>query len=219
MTPKKSTVEKIFDIIDCLNTSEDERSIVRKNLYEYVDLISHWQETHNLISQNLSSDDIWENVYDSIVAFREFLLIDAGVDNANHKIIDAGSGGGFPGVPISIVFEISAIALVDSDRKKCSFLRVVKSKLNLVNISVENKNIESFSDVSLIITKAAFSPKNIAVLAGTLRRGGKLLIWATKTTEEQFASALNQCNMQHVRSLEYQLPSGKERVLLVFEKI
>lgn len=219
MTIKNSTVEKIFDIIDCLNKSEDQRNVLRKNLCEYVDLISHWQATHNLISKNLSDDDIWENIYDSIAAFREFLLNDAAVDISNHKIIDAGSGGGFPGVPISIVFEISAIALVDTDRKKCSFLRVVKSKLNLVNISVENKNIESFSDISLIITKAAFSPKNIGVLADILRRGGKLLIWATKTTEEQFASGLNQCNMQHVRSLEYQLPSGRERVLLVFEKI
>ncbi|MBC7321300.1 class I SAM-dependent methyltransferase, partial [bacterium] len=61
------------------------------------------------------------------------LVID---DWKNKKVIDIGSGAGFPGVPLSIVREDANFLLVDISVKRIAFLNLVKSKLQLKNVEV-----------------------------------------------------------------------------------
>src|SRR5580704_11390214 len=92
---------------------------------KYFEIIKNWNLTHNIMSRNLSDYEILENIYDSIFG-AEFLSKYFFQNMNNKKIVDVGSGGGLPGVPLAILFPELNFLLVDSNRKKCSFLRFVK---------------------------------------------------------------------------------------------
>ena len=55
-------------------------------------------------------------------------------DISNLWIIDIGSGAGFPGIPIKICYNIKKLVLLDSSKKKISFLKFITNKLNLPNV-------------------------------------------------------------------------------------
>ena len=62
-----------------------------------------------------------------------------------QTLIDVGSGGGFPALPIKIVKEDLKVTLVESTGKKCEFLKAVVKELNLKEVTVLNGRAEDFS--------------------------------------------------------------------------
>ncbi len=60
------------------------------------------------------------------------------------RVIDVGTGGGLPGIPLAIMFPDTQFTLLDSNGKKTRFLFQVKTKLGLSNVSVENRRVEEF---------------------------------------------------------------------------
>ena len=111
-----------------------------------------WQNSINLISKN-TIENIWERHFlDSAQLYnitKEF----------KGNIIDFGSGAGFPGLILAMMGH-KKIHLVESDQKKCTFLREV-SMLSETNITVHNSRIENleYFDVELI-TARALAPLN-----------------------------------------------------------
>lgn len=182
----------------------------------YVEMIIEWEKCHDIVSKKFSKKDVWENILDSV--FLSFLMDAIFFADAKNEdvIIDAGAGGGFPGVPLAIVFRERRFVLVDSDRKKCSFLRSVKARLQLDNITIINKNITTLELAPMLITRAAFPPGRARVLAEAVKKQGKIAIWATPATAAEFIAALKKtgCLLSHQEN--YELPSGKQRCLLFF---
>jgi 16S rRNA (guanine(527)-N(7))-methyltransferase RsmG len=187
-------------------------------LESYVNYIEEWLQTHNVVSRKNTTIDIWENVYDSLVVceakngdvFENFYL--------QKNIVDAGAGGGFPGVPLAVVFSDKNFTLVDISRKKCSFLRYVKAKLSINNIAVVEGEINGFESVDFIITKAAFSPPNIGILADCLATNGQLLIWASRNTCAEFEAELSKHATHFKAEHNYNLAQHAQRSLLLFAK-
>ena len=111
-----------------------------------------WQSSINLISKN-SIENIWERHFlDSAQLYKITKEIDG-------NILDFGSGAGFPGLILAMMGH-KKIHLVESDQKKCTFLREV-SMLSEINVKVHNSRIENleFFDVELI-TARALAPLN-----------------------------------------------------------
>ena len=103
------------------------------------DLVVLWNPAINLIS-NSSVSDLWSrHIVDSAQLFL-FTLPDEGL------WLDVGSGGGFPGIVVSIVAKELApslrVVLVESDNRKCVFLRTVIRELGL-SVKVINDRIEN----------------------------------------------------------------------------
>ena len=95
-------------MVDNLNVSRE----VTHALLNYQNLLLKWNKAINLISRN-SEKDIWErHILDSLQLLKYIDFLD--------NIIDIGSGGGFPGIVLSIG-GVKNIALVEPDKKKISF--------------------------------------------------------------------------------------------------
>ena len=111
-----------------------------------------WQNSINLISKN-TVENIWERHFlDSAQLYKITKEIDG-------NIVDFGSGAGFPGLILAMMGHKS-IHLVESDQKKCTFLREV-SMLTETDVTVHNIRIENleYFDVELI-TARALAPLN-----------------------------------------------------------
>ena len=77
----------------------------------------------------------------------------------NDNVLDLGTGGGFPGILLSIAKPSSQINLLEKNKKKCYFLKIVINELNLKNTRIINKTITKQNTLGKfdIITARAFA--------------------------------------------------------------
>lgn len=109
-----------------------------ERLSSYHDLVLKWTPKINLISKS-SIDDLWNrHIWDSA----QVMLHDPG----GSKWLDIGSGGGFPGLVVAIMSMETkperVVTMVESDQRKCAFLRSVVRELGL-NAKIQTRRIES----------------------------------------------------------------------------
>jgi 16S rRNA (guanine527-N7)-methyltransferase len=96
-----------------------------------------------------------------------------------RTLVDVGSGGGFPGIPLAIAREDLAVTLVDSSHKKCSFLEQAKAELGLKNVNVACERVENWRPEGGfdIVVSRAFSELSdfVAQAKHLVAPGGRLL--------------------------------------------
>ena len=100
----------------------------------YMELLREWNEKINLTAITDEEGILVKHFFDSC-SISEF------VDN-NSKIIDIGTGAGFPGLPLKIVNDTLNLTLVDSLNKRINFLNELKNKLGLKNVETVHGRAE-----------------------------------------------------------------------------
>lgn len=141
------------------------------NLKKYFLELLKFNKTINLISAKtiLNADAI--HYADSIEACKSvYNLV-----NKNIDLYDFGSGNGFPGLVYSILYPDQSVVLVDSDERKCEFLKHIISFLSLKNTKVLNIKIESIepdSIVQAICRGFAPLPKSLLTLRKLVKKNG-----------------------------------------------
>ena len=108
-----------------LNIDVNEEKI--KKFYLYMNLLIEWNDKINLTAITEPKEVIIKHFIDS-------LTIADKIEN-NSKIIDVGTGAGFPGIPLKIFNDTLNVTLLDSLNKRAIFLNEVIEKLNLKNSS------------------------------------------------------------------------------------
>ncbi|TJX13662.1 16S rRNA (guanine(527)-N(7))-methyltransferase RsmG [Tissierella creatinini] len=105
----------------------------------YKDLLKEWNEKINIttITDDIEIDQ--KHFLDSITPFT------TGLFNGNKRVIDIGTGGGFPGVPLKIVNEDLQVTLLDSLNKRIIFLNEVIKELNLKDIEAVHGRAEELA--------------------------------------------------------------------------
>ena len=138
---------------DTLSVLKDKYNVSHETLSElscFHDLLFKWQKRLNLISPK-TINKIWDrHILDSaqLCSF---------IPQKPCRILDVGSGAGFPGVVLSILTD-HEIHLVESDKKKCAFLRTALSRISS-NAIVHETRLEEMPSLSAdIITARAFAP-------------------------------------------------------------
>lgn len=102
----------------------------------YKELLLSWNEKFNLTAITKEDEILEKHFIDSLYVSK---FVDL---NKKATLLDIGSGAGFPGIPLAIVFPNLTISLVESNSKKVSFLNEVRSTLNLNNVFIFNARIE-----------------------------------------------------------------------------
>lgn len=98
----------------------------------YADLLLKWQKKINLVSQS-TLGDIWNRHFLDSAQLMQFIA-------PNQKIVDLGSGAGFPGLVLAILG--CHVTLIESDQRKCAFLAEVARETG-ITITLENSRIEN----------------------------------------------------------------------------
>lgn len=130
-------MNKFRNILEELDIEVTDQMLVQFD--EYYNLLVQWNKVMNLTS-------ITE--YDEVISkhFIDSLSIVHAIDMKNIKnMIDVGTGAGFPGIPIKIVFPHINVTLLDSLNKRVNFLNAVIEKLELKNIIAIHGRAEDFA--------------------------------------------------------------------------
>jgi len=100
---------------------------VALKFYTYLRELTKWNRVHRITSVETEENIVRRHFLDSLTLARCF--DDIGLEWRGKDLVDIGSGGGFPGVPLKIYLKDLNLFLVESISKKCSFLEYLKVKL------------------------------------------------------------------------------------------
>lgn len=160
----------------------------------------------NLISKN-DEKYLWEkHIFDSLSLEKFFNKY-----GKPKTMLDIGTGGGFPAVPIALAYsDINVIAL-DSIAKKIRAVQTMKDKLDLKNLEVVCARVENTQGkYNLVTSRAVSSLKNICEYAlPKLYKGGYFVAYKSRKTPEEIEEAKNilkKHNSKIIDIIEYDLP-------------
>ena len=140
--------------------------------------------------------------------------------NKNNYLYDIGSGNGFPGMIYAILYSDQRVILLDSDQRKCEFLKHVVEALGLSNVVVQNKKIEQCPLESIeqaICRGYSPLPKALLSLRKIVKRGGSVFhLKSAEWADEISQIPIQLCSTwQPVLEAEYSLPIGAVTMYIV----
>ena len=167
-------------------------------LEKYKELLLKWNKTHNLVSKS-QARNLDEHIEDSLSVS----------DLLGPEVLDLGSGGGFPGIPLAIKNPTKKFYLVESNAKKSAFLLNTSNQLELKNVKVYNKRIEELLPERF--------PNNLEIITRAFGSAAK-----TIKSSEHFLSCVNNSLKLMKTAQQYkeeELPEGyketkQEKILL-----
>lgn len=128
-----------------------------KILNSYLDQLLWWNNRVNLISRNVSRETVQKHLKHSL------LLSQFDSFKSAHTIIDAGTGGGLPGIPLAITHPNKDFILNDIVSKKCLAVKQIAQKLGLKNTTTADYSVADIhrDKPFLLISKHAFKINNL----------------------------------------------------------
>jgi len=124
------TPEAVFKYFPELTERQKEQVSLLKELYGF------WNEKINVISRKDTDNFYTRHVLHSL-AIAKFATFSNGT-----KVLDVGTGGGFPGIPLAILFPTTHFTLLDSIEKKIKVVSSIANELKLENVTPTRKRVE-----------------------------------------------------------------------------
>lgn len=170
----------LFKYFPNLTERQKEQYNLLKNIY------LDWNTKINVISRKDMEQFYEHHVLHSLAIAKYFELL------PGMKVMDLGTGGGFPGIPLAILFPQTEFYLIDGTGKKIMVVNAVKEAIGLENVVAEHKRAEEVKDKFDVITgRAVMTLPEIANLAGNKLRirgdveaGGIMYLKGGDLTEE-----------------------------------
>lgn len=139
-------------------------------LAAFLNLLEQWNRVHNLTGIRDRAELIDRHLVESL-ALKPFVL--------GPTAADVGSGGGLPGLPLAITLPEVAFTLIESRRKRVSFLRHAATTLGLDNVAVAHARAEELTagPYATVLARAVAPPAELlAVTRPLIKPGGRLVI-------------------------------------------
>ncbi|MDX1796520.1 MAG: 16S rRNA (guanine(527)-N(7))-methyltransferase RsmG [Hydrogenovibrio sp.] len=183
-----------------------------QKLVQYLGLLQKWNRVYNLTAIRDPDEMFIKHILDS-------LSVAPFVDS--ERLIDVGTGGGLPGIPLAILFPERQIDLLDSNSKKTRFLIQAKAELGLERTEVIHQRVELYQPTPLydgVISRAFASLDDMLNWTQHLLRDGGYW-WAMKSqkTEDEVATPPNFAKIMQVFDLHVPELSA-ERTLVKVQK-
>jgi len=194
-----------------------ELSVAQFDLFNtFLTELKKWNRAYNLTALRKDREIVIKHFIDSLLYMKA-------IPPGPLKLADPGTGAGFPGIPIKIARPEIELTLIESSRKKASFLRHIIRVLKLDSVHVLEQRLENLGHeyegvFDIIVSRAAFSVKDFLNMAGPyIQKDGILLISKGPMVSEELEDLRENpspgCSVKE--TLKLQLPFNKaERNLI-----
>jgi 16S rRNA (guanine527-N7)-methyltransferase len=151
----------------------------------YLAHLMEWNKTINLTAIIDPKKIIIKHFVDSLAALVATSFPKNGV------VLDVGSGGGFPGLPLKIVRSDMRLVLIEPVRKKCSFLNSVIGLLKLQDVSTFDGTIEQYAKrpirhaIDMVVVRALKYEEIRKHIPALLTSKGKIVLYRTEAIKKQ----------------------------------
>ena len=210
--------EEFISLLKQNNVVLSEKQVLQ--FEQYLHLIQEYNKVMNLTGITEEEEVYEKHFYDS-------LLFSLNENMGNKKLIDVGSGAGFPGIPLAIAYPSLRITLLEPLMKRCVFLSTVQQTLGLENVEVVCDRAEDYSKVHKeefdIATARAVSKLNILleISSQMIKVGGHFIALKGRIAQEeidQAQNALKVLNFKIVKNKEDSRPSEEDKRANIFIK-
>jgi 16S rRNA (guanine527-N7)-methyltransferase len=167
----------------------------------HLTLIVEANQHLNLTRITSPRDAAIKHVLDSVLPWRLFL-------GAQH-VLDAGTGAGFPGIPLALVLPETRFTLAESIQKKARFVESALGALRLPNVEIIPRRAEELS--ADVIAARALAPisRVLSLFRPALKAGTRLLLYKGPEAELEIAEAIGEAKKIRARMevvMRYDLP-------------
>jgi 16S rRNA (guanine527-N7)-methyltransferase len=126
----------------------------QQKLLAFRDLLLKWNKTYNLTALRDPEQAISHHLLDSLAILPHVVA---------EPLLDVGSGGGLPGIPLAIARPELSVRMVDTVQKKATFLQQAAIQLGLKNVSVDHARVETLAGQYAQISSRAFAELGLFV--------------------------------------------------------
>ena len=176
----------------------------------------------NLISKKEEQYLFEKHIYDSLgikLFFEKYNFVP-------KTLLDIGTGGGFPSVPIAIEYPEISVTGIDSIQKKINAVQSIKNSLNIQNLNLIRGRVEELKNSSFdVITSRAVAKIETLIKYAypLLKKDGYIILYKSKTAEDEITEAINLIRKLHLKIkpiIEYTLPLEEtyNRCLVILQK-
>ena len=150
-------------------------------LMAFSDLLLKWNRTYNLTALRDPAQVVSHHLLDSLVVLPYV---------ADMPLLDVGSGGGLPGIPLAIARPALTVRMVDTVQKKTTFLQQAAIQLGLKNVAVEHARVENLHGQYAQISSRAFAELKLFVdlTRHLLAPGGRWLAMKGVRPDDEIAA-------------------------------
>ena len=214
------TINKFIEELSKINIKLSEKQL--SELEEYYNLLIETNEEFNLTSITKKEDVYLKHFYDSLTIIKAYDL------TKPLKICDIGTGAGFPGLVLKIVFPNIEVTLLDALEKRIKFLNKIIQKLNLNNIKAIHERAEIYSKNNKeqfdIVTSRAVAKTNILLelVSQLIKVNGYAIFLKANIDDELEASkhAIKELGFNLENTVKFKLPKEEStRTIVVLKKI
>lgn len=190
-------------------------------LKQYYDLLVEWNKKINLTSILEYEEVIWKHFLDSSL----IMLSEEWKKEDNTKVMDVGTGAGFPGMVLAILNQKKRFVLLDSLNKRIEFLNLVKKELKLENVEIYHGRAEVFgrkeefrNQFDIVVSRAvAELPILMEYCIPFVKKEGYFISYKGKKQKEEIESsenAFSKLSSSFVKAEKYELRENEKRYLL-----
>jgi 16S rRNA (guanine527-N7)-methyltransferase len=184
-------------------------------LNRYAALVGEWNERMNIVSAGDTGRILSYHAIDSIAVHR---LLPTGA-----RVVDIGSGGGLPGIPLAVVRPDLDMHLVESSRKRGIFLRTTISDLALTRVSLHNDRAESLPPLGCDAAVSRLTGPLLRTLRVAARHvivGGRIILYKTPACDLELSRAAAvacELGLSPAETIDIALPTcGITRRLVIY---
>lgn len=204
-------VEKLKNGLENFHLIVDDEKINQFLLY--YDVLIEWNSFMNLTTITDFEEVVLKHFIDSISLVKAI----PDLSEKKYNLIDIGTGAGFPGIPLKIVFPNLEVTLLDSLNKRINFLNEVINKLELKNIAAVHGRAEDYAKPDKLREKydicVSRAVANMAVLSEYcipfVKQGGYFAAYKSDKVAEEFESSIKTIDIlggKYEKQVEFYLP-------------